>query len=236
MLTIPWYLWILAGLAAVLGFWSRTVISSTYRSLCKIRTSTWVNVSRLASDLLAQAQASHIGIELISGAMMDHYDPWRKKIRISDPTSNSLADLGIVALETGQAIQHARRSPLFFIAWAVLTIARPLSWIAIVAIVLGVLRYIPVFFFWMLDARLLPLGLWAYSMAVFATIFTVIARLDARRITLRYLLQIPDTNPSPQDLDALKKVLGVMVLRDVGEIASGMGALQRLQAFLNRTK
>lgn len=234
MIEIPWYLWVLAGLAVTLGFWARAAISNTYREFCKLRTSAWVNTSRLASDLMARAQVGHIGIELISGAMMDRYNPWRKKICISDPTSNSLADFGIITLEAGHAIQHARRSPLFFLYWAVFMIVRPISWGAIIAIVLGILRYIPLFIFWMIDARMLSFGLWAYTAAVFATAVTVLAKLDARRIALKYLSQLSDAQPSPQDTQALQKVVRIMTLRDLAEVASGLGALQSLQNLFFR--
>ncbi len=234
MIGTPWYLWVLAGLAAALGFWARAAISNTYRKFSKLRTSAWVNTSRLASDLIAQAQVGPIGIELISGTMMDHYNPWRKKICISDPTSNSLADFGIIALEAGHAIQHARHSPLFFIYWGISMIARPISWAAIIAIVLGILRYIPLFIFWMLDPRILSFGLWAYTGAVFATAVTVLAKLDARWIALKYLSQLSDAQPSPQDIQALQKVLRIMTLRDLAEVASGLGALQSLQNLFSR--
>ncbi len=145
-----------------------------------------------------------------------------------------MADYGIIAQETGHAIQYAYHSPLFFLYWTIVTVAKPVSWLSVLSMLLGLLSYVPLLIFWLLNEQFLVFGLWGYTTAVLATAVISVARLDAHRIALKHVRELPDAQPTPEDIEALKQVLRAMAFRDLAEVASWMGIVQSLQGFFTK--
>lgn len=64
--------------------------------------------AQVARAILDRNGLFDVPVELTPGELTDHYDPLRRVVRLSEPVyyGRSVAALGVVAHETGHAIQH----------------------------------------------------------------------------------------------------------------------------------
>ncbi len=134
-----------------------------------------------AAEILLQAEGlDHVGLEMVPGALTDHYDPRTKVLRLSAEVARtpSVAALGIVAHECGHALQDARGSLLLRARGALVPAANLGSQLAPYLILLGAL----------FDATgLIQMGLLLFSAAVAFTLITLPVEIDASRRALAML-------------------------------------------------
>lgn len=174
--------------AVVLAIWAQTKVTTTFKRYSQVRSSLNVNGSQIARMLLDANGLYNIKIERIPGQLTDHYDPRSKVIRLSDVTysSNSIAALGVVAHETGHAVQHAHHYVPLIVRDAIVptaNIGSSLSWIIFF---LGLIFY---------STFLMQIGIILFSFFVIFTLVTLPVELDASHralVMLRNVMAMPE--------------------------------------------
>jgi Zn-dependent membrane protease YugP len=207
--------------AVVLAIWAQTKVTTTFKRYSQVRSSLNVNGSQIARMLLDANGLYNIKIERIPGQLTDHYDPRSKVIRLSDVTysSNSIAALGVVAHETGHAVQHAHHYVPLIVRDAIVptaNIGSSLSWIIFF---LGLIFY---------SAFLMQIGIILFSFFVIFTLVTLPVELDASHralVMLRNVMAMPEG-----EVTMARKVLSAAAMTYVASVA--MAALQLLRLIL----
>ncbi|MCL4407708.1 MAG: zinc metallopeptidase [Thermotogae bacterium] len=207
--------------AIVLAIWAQTKVTTTFKRYSQVRSSLNVNGSQIARMLLDANGLYNIKIERIPGQLTDHYDPRAKVIRLSDVTysSNSIAALGVVAHETGHAVQHAHRYVPLIVRDAIVptaNIGSSLSWIIFF---LGLIFY---------STFLMQIGIILFSFFVIFTLVTLPVELDASHralVMLRNVMAMPEG-----EVTMARKVLSAAAMTYVASVA--MAALQLLRLIL----
>lgn len=204
--------------AIILSIWAQTKVTSTFKKYSQVRSSLNITGSQLARMLLDSNGLYDIKIERTPGQLTDHYDPRSKVIRLSDVTysSNSIAALGVVAHETGHAVQHAHHYVPLIVRDAIVptaNIGSSLSWIIFF---LGLIFYSPL---------LMQVGIILFSFFVIFTLVTLPVELDASH---RALGMLSNVMVMPQgEVSMARKVLNAAAMTYVASVA--MAALQLLR-------
>jgi Zn-dependent membrane protease YugP len=102
----PMYL-LFAAPALVVMLYAQWKVTSTYKKYSKIANMQKKSGAEIAVLLLRANGLSHVTVEETGGVLTDHYDPRKKKLRLSKDIYrlSSVSSLGIVAHEVGHAIQ-----------------------------------------------------------------------------------------------------------------------------------
>jgi len=84
-------------------------VNSTYRKWSKVTSHSQMNGVQAAQSLIRREGLYNVQIEGVRGNMTDHYDPRKKKLRLSEGVYSqaSVASLAIAAHELGHALQDA---------------------------------------------------------------------------------------------------------------------------------
>lgn len=210
--------------AIILAAYAQWKVRSTYARYSKVSAINRMTAQQAAERILTGAAISDVTIESSNRRLSDHYDPRTKALRLSAPTSSSIAAIGVAAHEAGHAIQHARRYGPLSLRTAIVPIANFGSQLAF-----------PLFFIG-LFARMQPLvmaGIVAFSAAVFFTLITLPVEFDASR---RAIVALRDTAVvNEEELGGVKEVLFAAALTYVA--AAAMAALQLLMLLsVNRRR
>ncbi|BBJ28864.1 zinc metallopeptidase [Athalassotoga saccharophila] len=207
--------------AIILAVWAQVKVTSTFKKYSQVRSSANVTGAKLARMLLDANGLYDIKIERTPGQLTDHYDPRSKVIRLSDVTysSDSIAALGVVAHETGHAVQHAHHYVPLILRDAIVptaNIGSSLSWIIFF---LGLIFY---------SQFLMQIGIILFSFFVIFTLVTLPVELDASH---RALVMLKNVMAIPQgEVSMARKVLNAAAMTYVASVA--MAALQLLRLIL----
>ncbi|MFC2108100.1 zinc metallopeptidase [Candidatus Bipolaricaulota bacterium] len=210
--------------AIILAAYAQWKVRSTYARYSKVSAINRMTAQQAAERILTGAAISDVTIESSQRKLSDHYDPRTKALRLSAPTSSSIAAIGVAAHEAGHAIQHARSYRPLSLRTAIVPIANFGSQLAF-----------PLFFIG-LFARMQPLvtaGILAFSAAVLFTLVTLPVEFDASR---RAIVALRDTAVvNEEELGGVKEVLFAAALTYVA--AAAMAALQLLMLLsVNRRR
>jgi len=201
--------------AIIVAAYAQWKVRSTYAKYSKVSALNRMTAQQAAERILTRAMINDVTIESSQRQLSDHYDLRAKTLRLSAPTSSSIAAIGVAAHEAGHAIQHARSYGPLSLRTSIVPIARFGSQLAF-----------PLFFFG-LFARMQPLvtaGIIAFSAAVFFTLITLPVEFDASR---RAIVALRDTAiVNEEELESVKEVLFAAALTYVA--AAAMAALQLL--------
>lgn len=201
------------GPAILLAFYAQWKVKSTYRRYSQVTASSGLTARQTAQRILERLPQP-VTIEPIAGRLTDHYDPRAKVLRLSNPDSRALADIGVAAHEAGHALQDASNyQPL---AWrtAIVPVANFGSQLALPLLFVGFL--IPKFF-----EPLLLVAILAYSAAVLFTLVTLPVEFNASRRAM-VLLRQSGAVTSGQELSAVGQVLNAAALTYVAAAASAV--------------
>ena len=215
---------LLAAVALTAGFWTNFQIITLMRRYLRVRTSTWINVSNLATELLASQKIAGVKIEPLSSMVDDHYDVLRRRLRLSDPTGHSIAELAMTAQETGLVIQQVQNPVLFWPFWGLVALAKLAATIAAIGILLSLLQWVP--FFGLALLRVLPenlttMGLFTYAWCALATLPMAYLRWQTNLQMLSLLRKLPEmkSEPSEEEMKQLSHMMNTLVWRDVKDVA-----------------
>ncbi|MBI1742311.1 zinc metallopeptidase [Candidatus Acetothermia bacterium] len=215
---------LLALIALTAGFWTNFQISTLMRRYSRVRTPTWVNVSNLATELLAAQKIASVKIEPLSSMVDDHYDVLRRRLRLSDPTGYSIAEFAMTAQETGLVIQQAQNPVLFWPFWGLAALAKLAATVAAIGILVSLLQWVPFFGLALLRAlpeNLTTLSLFTYMWCVLATLPMASLRWQTNLQTLPLLKKLPEmkSEPSAEEMKQLAQMMNTLVWRDLKDVA-----------------
>ena len=97
------------GIAIIVGIWAHLKFTTTYNHFAQVASRGGITGRDAAHFVMQNAGIHDVEIVPIPGRMIDHYDPIKKRLALSEENyaGTSLAALGVAAHEAGHAIQHA---------------------------------------------------------------------------------------------------------------------------------
>lgn len=223
---MPWLIWMFDPLRIVLllpalflAIYASWKVRATYRKYSQVPTQRRITAAQAAEAILARAGVSGVKFEGIPRQLGDHYDPRSRTLRLSAPTSVSVAAVGVAAHEAGHAIQHARGYVPLALRSAVVPVASFGSQLAF-----------PLFFLGLIFRAdfLLTLGIGLFAAAVAFTLITLPVEFNASRRAVAALRE--SGLVTQEELGAVKEVLTAAALTYVA--AAAMAALQLIYMLL----
>jgi len=203
------------------AFFAQWKVTSTFRALSQVRSSTGKTGRQVAEALLAAHSVTGVAVEPVAGRLSDHYDPTQRVVRLSEGVydSDSVAAMGVAAHEVGHAIQHAQGYMPMRWRWALLGPANLGSQLAFPLAFAGLLFGHGAL--WLLDA-----AIWLFAAAVLFHVVTLPVEFDASHRA--YLnLQHAGIAP-PQEAREAKRVLDAAALTYLASAATALLSLLRL--------
>jgi Predicted Zn-dependent protease len=94
----------------LLGLWAQSRVKSAFKKYSQVTLSNRISGERAARLILDRSGLDHVGVERSRGMLSDHYDPLKRKLRLSEQVYElpSIASVGVAAHEAGHALQHAQ--------------------------------------------------------------------------------------------------------------------------------
>ncbi len=217
--------------ALLLAVYAQWKVRSTYSKYASVEASSRLTAAQVARYILDRAsfaalpaaegsKTQKVKIEAVPGVLSDHYDPRTRTLRLSNPHSRSLADIGVAAHEAGHALQHAEGYGPLSLRSTIVPVANFGSQLAIPLFLAGLIFRMP---------PLITVGILAYSLAVLFTLVTLPVEFNASRRAIR-LLQDGGFVQSKEELSAVKQVLGAAALTYVA--AAAVAVLQLIQLLI----
>jgi hypothetical protein len=213
-------LFTLPGLA--LSLWAQYKVKSTFHRYADVAARSGMTGAQAAAALVRNRGVEGVSIQETSGFLSDHYDPFRRVLRLSPDVyhGRSLSALGVAAHEAGHAIQHARAyGPL---KWRSLLV-QPANIGSNFGVILASIGL------FLQATSLLWVGIVLFSAAVLFTIVTLPVEFDASRRAVVALQELNIVTPS--EARSSKEVLDAAALTYV---AAAVTAVLQLLYFLMR--
>jgi hypothetical protein len=208
--------------------WAQAKVHGAFSRYSRVPSRRGMRGAQVASLLLRESDVLDVDIEATRGQLSDHYDPRRKRLRLSEPVhaSTSLAAVGVAAHEAGHAIQHARAYfPLQVrSAWAPLAAFG--GNLSMVAILIGFLLAASGIVF---GPKVIQAGIVLYSFVVAFTLVTLPVEFDASRRAIALLTRHGIV--TAEEEGAVREVLKAAALTYV---AAALGAILHFVYLLMR--
>ena len=212
---------LLLGIGFIITMYAQTKVKSTFARYSKIRSRKGLTGAQVAQRIMSANGIDDVQIEETRGMLSDHYDPVKKKLRLSSEIyhSTSVAALGVAAHEVGHAIQHK-------MAYAPLNIRHGLFPIANIGSNLAMPLFIVGLFFQRGMGFLMDVGIYLFLGAVIFQIVTLPVEFNASK---RALYQLETGGFLERDeISAARKVLSAAALTYVAAAAVAVMHLIRL--------
>lgn len=210
----------------LLALYAQQKVRSTYRRYSQVSSASRLSGAEVARRILQSSGAGEVGIERAKGQLTDHYDPRKRKLRLSQGVydSTSLAALGIAAHESGHALQHHNKYFPLHIRNAIYPVASFGSNLAFPLFIIG-------FIFSSQSSKILmDIGILLFAGAVVFSLLTLPVEFNASRRAL--ILLDKGGYLKGKELDGARRVLSAAALTYVA--ATAMAAMQLLRMFLLR--
>jgi len=211
----------LLGIGFIITMYAQTKVKSTFARYSKVRSRGGLTGAQVAKKILSTNSIYDVEIEESRGLLSDHYDPIKKKLRLSNEiyNSTSVAALGVAAHEAGHAIQHK-------VAYAPLNIRHGLFPIANLGSSLAMPLFIIGLFFQRGMGFLMDIGIYLFLGAVVFQLVTLPVEFNASR---RALHQLETGGYLARDeIGSAKRVLSAAALTYVAAAAVAIMHLVRL--------
>ncbi|WP_353894175.1 zinc metallopeptidase [Proteinivorax hydrogeniformans] len=202
-------------------------VKSAYAKYSKILTKNRYTGYQVADQLLKEQGIYDVDVELTSGHLSDHYDPLKKKVRLSREVYNgaSIASVSIAAHEVGHAIQHAQGYSQLKLRNAIFPIAMFGSSMAWIFIVAGL-------FFAETGYTMMNIGIILFSAAVLFKVVTLPVEFNASSRAVKLLGSSGII--ASEERPGVKQMLNAAALTYVAAMATAVAQLIRLIALRNR--
>lgn len=200
--------------AFLLAMYAQYKVRSAYARYLQVPTQRRITAREAAEYILRSAGITNVQIESIRQPLGDHYDPRRRKLRLSAPDSTSVAAVGVAAHEAGHALQHAQGYAPLALRSAIVPLAMFCSQLAL-----------PLFFIGLVfqAASLVNIGIILFSAAVLFTLVTLPVEFNASR---RAVAALRSTGLVTEgELGAVKEVLTAAALTYVASAAMAVAQL-----------
>jgi uncharacterized protein len=212
---------LLLGIGFIITMYAQTKVKSTFARYSKVRSRGGLTGAQVAKKILSTNSIYDVAIEESRGLLSDHYDPVKKKLRLSNEIyhSTSVAALGVAAHEVGHAIQHK-------VAYAPLNIRHGLFPIANIGSSLAMPLFIIGLFFQRGMGFLMDVGIYLFLGAVVFQLVTLPVEFNASK---RALHQLESGGYLARDeIGSAKRVLSAAALTYVAAAAVAIMHLVRL--------
>lgn len=202
-------------------------VNSTFQKYAKVANSRGLTGADVARQMLESAGIRDVRVERIAGNLTDHYDPSHKILRLSEAVygSQSVAALGVVAHETGHAIQHAENYSFLWARSAMVPCTNLGSRLSIPLVIIGLLINSGWSYYLMMA------GIVLFSFTVLFTLVTLPVEFDASRRALHMLEGQNYLYDS--ELSGAKKVLTAAAMTYVAAAATAIVNLLRLLSLVS---
>jgi len=200
--------------AFLLAIYAQYKVRSAYARYLQIPTQRRITAREAAEYILRSAGITNVQIESIRQPLGDHYDPRRRKLRLSAPDSTSVAAVGVAAHEAGHALQHAQGYAPLALRSAIVPLAMFGSQLALPLFFLGLVFQ---------AASLVNIGIILFSAAVLFTLVTLPVEFNASRRAVAALRSAGLVTEG--ELGAVKEVLTAAALTYVASAAMAVAQL-----------
>jgi len=200
--------------AFLLAIYAQYKVRSAYARYLQVPTQRRITAREAAEYILRSAGITNVQIESIRQPLGDHYDPRRRKLRLSAPDSASVAAVGVAAHEAGHALQHAQGYAPLALRSAIVPLAMFGSQLALPLFFLGLVFQ---------AASLVNLGIILFATAVLFTLVTLPVEFNASRRAVAALRSAGLVTEG--ELGAVKEVLTAAALTYVASAAMAVAQL-----------
>jgi Zn-dependent membrane protease YugP len=200
--------------AFLLAIYAQYKVRSAYSKYLQVPTQRRITAREAAEYILRSAGITNVQIEPIRQPLGDHYDPRRRKLRLSAPDSASVAAVGVAAHEAGHALQHAQGYAPLALRSAIVPVAMFGSQLAFPLFFLGLIFQ---------ATSLVNVGIILFSAAVLFTLVTLPVEFNASRRAMVALRSAGLVTEG--ELGAVKEVLGAAALTYVASAAMAIAQL-----------
>jgi len=200
--------------AFLLAIYAQYKVRSAYSKYLQVPTQRRITAREAAEYILKSAGITNVQIEPIRQPLGDHYDPRRRKLRLSAPDSASVAAVGVAAHEAGHALQHAQGYAPLALRSAIVPVAMFGSQLAFPLFFLGLIFQ---------AASLVNVGIILFSAAVLFTLVTLPVEFNASRRAMVALRSAGLVTEG--ELGAVKEVLSAAALTYVASAAMAIAQL-----------
>ncbi|GIW24371.1 zinc metallopeptidase [Meiothermus sp.] len=219
-MTITFLLMIVVFVATLfIQFW----LQSTYARYSRVPNSRGVTGEQVARAILDAYGLHNVRVEMVPGALTDHYDPIAKAVRLSEPNyhSPSAAALAVAAHEVGHAIQDAKSYAWLRVRHSILPVANIGSmfgpWIFIAGMVMGA-------------AGLMSIGIWLFAAAALFQLVTLPVEFDASNRALNILKKMNFLDSS--EMHGARAVLTAAAMTYVAALANSVATILHYVAIM----
>jgi Zn-dependent membrane protease YugP len=200
--------------AFLLAIYAQYKVRSAYARYLQVPTQRRITAREAAEYILRSAGITNVQIESIRQPLGDHYDPRRRKLRLSAPDSASVAAVGVAAHEAGHALQHAQGYAPLALRSAIVPLAMFGSQLALPLFFLGLVFQ---------AASLVNIGIILFAAAVLFTLVTLPVEFNASRRAVAALRSAGLVTEG--ELGAVKEVLTAAALTYVASAAMAVAQL-----------
>jgi Zn-dependent membrane protease YugP len=200
--------------AFLLAIYAQYKVRSAYSKYLQVPTQRRITAREAAEYILRSAGITNVQIEPIRQPLGDHYDPRRRKLRLSAPDSASVAAVGVAAHEAGHALQHAQGYAPLALRSAIVPVAMFGSQLAFPLFFLGLIFQ---------ATSLVNVGIILFSAAVLFILVTLPVEFNASRRAMVALRSAGLVTEG--ELGAVKEVLSAAALTYVASAAMAIAQL-----------
>ena len=211
--------WVIIGIGMILSLWASMRVKGTFAKYSKQPVRSGMTGADVARSILRENGINNVDVEAVEGSLTDHYDPRKKKLRLSEPVyaSSSMAALGVAAHEVGHAIQDAKAfGPLKFRSWwvPVASMGGNLSIIVLIlAAIMGGAATV-------MGERVAIIGVLMFATTTVFTLVTLPVEFDASKRALASLQR--GGYMAPDELKGAKSVLDAAALTYVAAFVTSL--------------
>ncbi len=220
--------YILVVIGVVICMIASARVNSVFNRYSRMRSHSGMTGKEAAERILRRNGIYDVRVVHIPGNLTDHYDPRNKTLGLSDTVynSSSVAAVGVAAHECGHAVQHSVGYAPLSIRGALVPVANFGSAISWPLIIIGLLMG------GQMSSLLINLGILLFSAAVLFQIVILPVEFNASGRAVRVLES--SGMLYPDEVGAVKKVLGAAALTYVASAASMILQLLRLMIIGGR--
>ncbi|MCX7783434.1 MAG: zinc metallopeptidase [Meiothermus sp.] len=219
-MTITFLLMIVVFVATLfIQFW----LQRTYARYSRVANSRGVTGEQVARSILDAYGLHNVRVEMVPGALTDHYDPMAKTVRLSEPNfhSPSAAALAVAAHEVGHAIQDAKSYAWLRVRHSILPVANIGSmfgpWIFIAGMFMGA-------------TGLMSIGIWLFAAAALFQLVTLPVEFDASNRALNILKKMNFLDNS--EMGGARAVLTAAAMTYVAALANSLATILHYVAIM----
>ncbi|GIW35011.1 zinc metallopeptidase [Meiothermus sp.] len=219
-MTIAFLLMIVVFVATLfIQFW----LQRTYARYSRVANSRGVTGEQVARAILDAYGLHNVRVEMVPGALTDHYDPIAKAVRLSEPNfhSPSAAALAVAAHEVGHAIQDAKSYAWLRVRHSILPVANIGSmfgpWIFIAGMFMGA-------------TGLMSIGIWLFAAAALFQLVTLPVEFDASNRALNILKKMNFLDNS--EMGGARAVLTAAAMTYVAALANSLATILHYVAIM----